>query len=602
MLLEFLGAAREVTGSCHYVVFDDVHLLVDCGMEQGPDLYENQELPVNAAEIDYVFVTHAHVDHSGLLPLLYKNGFRGWIYATKATMDLCSIMLRDSAHIQESEAEWKNRKARRAGQPEVTPMYDVSDVQGVMEQFVPCDYGEMVDVCCGLSVRFVDAGHLLGSASIEMWVTEEGEERKLVFSGDIGSGNRPMIKDPTYLEEADFVIMESTYGNRNHDHASVQTKVKREQLHNSVKSGDAAEKTNDAQSSSAAQNSGVAQSSGMTSGDDVTADHRKQQAAASVASGFDYAVELAKVISATFHKGGNLVIPAFSVGRTQELLYFIRRIKTEGMLPEYPGFEVYMDSPLAVEATNIFSNNRMECYNEKDLELIRQGINPIRFPGLKIAVTSDESRKINTMPQSKVIISASGMCEAGRIRHHLKHNLWRADSTILFVGYQVPGTLGSSLLNGAKTVKIFGEEIEVHADIVRLPGLSAHADRDHLTKWIEAFDKPPQKVFVVHGEEPVAVEFAEHVTKDVGIEAVAPYSGDIYDLISGACVQNGTHKKVEKKNKGTGKNSGRNTVYDRLLAAGERLLAVIRKNKGLANKDAARFADQITALCDKWDR
>ena len=625
MLLEFLGAAREVTGSCHYVVVDDVHLLVDCGMEQGPDLYENQELPVNAAEIDYVFVTHAHVDHSGMLPLLYKNGFRGWIYATKATMDLCSIMLRDSAHIQESEAEWKNRKARRAGQPEVTPMYDVSDVQGVMEQFVPCDYEETVEVCNGLRVRFVDAGHLLGSASIEMWLTEEGTERKLVFSGDIGSENRPMIKDPTYLKEADYVIMESTYGSRNHDRASVQTSVKREQAPSSsaVGSNVAEQSSNAAQSSSVAQggstvqNGGAEQSgsavgsscaeqsgSAVQSGGEAAeaAAYGKRQAAASVEPGFDYAVELAKVINATFSKGGNLVIPAFSVGRTQELLYFIRRIKTEGLLPEYSGFEVYMDSPLAVEATNIFSNNRMECYNEKDLELINQGINPIRFPGLKIAVTSDESRKINTMEHPKVIISASGMCEAGRIRHHLKHNLWRADSTILFVGYQVPGTLGSSLLNGAKTVKIFGEEIEVHADIVRLPGLSAHADRDHLTKWVEAFDKRPQKVFVVHGEEPVAVEFAEHVTQDVGIEAVAPYSGDIYDLISGVCVQNGSHKKAQKKSKATGKDSGRNTVYDRLLAAGERLLAVIRKNKGLPNKDAARFADQITALCDKWDR
>ncbi|MCC8168129.1 MAG: MBL fold metallo-hydrolase [Clostridiales bacterium] len=583
MLLEFLGAAREVTGSCHYVMFDDVHLLVDCGMEQGPDLYENQELPVNAAEIDYVFVTHAHVDHSGLLPLLYKNGFRGWIYATKATMDLCSIMLRDSAHIQVSEAEWKNRKARRAGQPEVTPMYDANDVQGVMGQFVPCDYGEKFEVCKGLEVRFVDAGHLLGSASIEMWITEEGQQRKLVFSGDIGSGNRPMIKDPTYIEEADYVIMESTYGNRNHDSASVQSRVKKD----------------DAAGRDAA---GVGEAERGSNAVIDEADYVKQQAAASVDPGFDYATELARVINATFSKGGNLVIPAFSVGRTQELLYFIRRIKTEGLLPEYPGFEVYMDSPLAVEATSIFTANRMECYNEKDLELINHGINPIRFPGLKVAVTSDESRKINTMEQPKVIISASGMCEAGRIRHHLKHNLWRADSTILFVGYQVPGTLGSSLLGGAKTVRIFGEEIEVHADIVRLPGLSAHADRDHLTRWVEAFKKPPKKVFVVHGEEPVAVEFAEHVINDVGIEAVAPYSGDIYDLISGACVQNGTHKKAEKKRKDTGKGSGRNTVYDRLLAAGERLIAIIRKNKGLANKDAARFADQITALCDKWDR
>lgn len=535
MIIEFLGAAREVTGSCHYVAFGDVHMLVDCGMEQGPDLYENQEVPVHASEIDYVLVTHAHIDHSGLLPLLYKNGFRGWVYATKATGDLCSIMLRDSAHIQESEAQWKNRKARRAGQPEVTPMYDFNDVQGVLDHFVACEYDEKTDICEGLSVRFVDAGHLLGSASIEVWITEEEQTRKLVFSGDIGNGGRPMIKDPVYLKDADYVIMESTYGNRNHDAPP------------------------------------------------------------------DYAVELAKVINATMTKGGNLVIPAFSVGRTQEMLYYIRRIKTEGLLPEYPHFEVYMDSPLAVEATNIYGQNRKECYNRTDLELINRGINPIQFPGLKMAVTSEESRLINSIETPKVIISASGMCEAGRIRHHLKHNLWRADSTILFVGYQVPGTLGHTLLGGAKTVHLFGEEIEVHADIVRLPGNSAHADREHLMQWISAFEKPPKKVFVVHGEEAVAEEFAEHVQSTTGISAIAPYSGDLYDLVTGECIEAGEPKRVEHKKKST-KSGKTGTVYARLLAAGERLLAIIRKSQGGANKDLARFADQVTALCNKWDK
>ena len=282
MVLQFLGADREVTGSCHYVKFGDKHFLVDCGMEQGPDLYVNQEIPVNAAMIDYVFVTHAHIDHSGLLPLLYNHGFRGTVFATKATCELCNIMLKDSAHIQEFEAEWRNRKARRAGKPEVTPMYNMEDAQGVLEHFVECSYNEKVEICEGLTVRFIDAGHLLGSSSIEMWVTEEGESRKLVFSGDIGNGNRPLIKDPEYIHDADYVIMESTYGNRNHDTPP------------------------------------------------------------------DYAVELAKVINATFTKGGNLVIPAFSVGRTQEMLYYMRRIKTENLLPEYQNFEVYIDSPLAV--------------------------------------------------------------------------------------------------------------------------------------------------------------------------------------------------------------------------------------------------------------
>lgn len=532
MILEFLGAAREVTGSCHYASFGDIHFLVDCGMEQGADLYENQEIPVNPAIIDYVFVTHAHIDHSGLLPLLYKNGFRGQVYATKATTELCNIMLRDSAHIQEFEAEWKNRKARRAGKPEVLPLYDTNDANGVLGHFVSCDYQSKMTICEGLSVRFVDAGHLLGSSSIEIWITEEGITKKLVFSGDIGNGNRPLIRNPEYIREADYIIMESTYGNRTHELPP------------------------------------------------------------------DYAVELAKVLKDTFMRGGNVVIPAFSVGRTQEMLYFLRRIKTENMLPEFPDFEAYVDSPLSVEATNVFHLNVAECFDEEALELVNSGINPIRFPGLKVSVTSDESKMINFDPKPKVIISASGMCEAGRIRHHLKHNLWREDSTIMFVGYQVPGTLGNSLLGGADKVKLFGEEVEVRAKIVNLPGISGHADLPQLIEWVKAFENTPTKVFVVHGDEESAVAFAETVKATVGVDAVAPYTGDIYDLESGFCVQEGTHKLAEKKVKAKTPTG----VFARLIAAGERLVAVIRKCEGMANKDLAKFADQINSLCDKWDR
>lgn len=535
MILEFLGADREVTGSCHYVAFGEKHLLVDCGMEQGPNLYVNQEIPVNASLIDYVFVTHAHIDHSGLLPLLYKNGFRGEVFATKATTELCGIMLKDSAHIQEFEAEWRNRKARRAGLPEVTPMYDLNDAVGVMEHFNACDYDSRITVCEGLEVRFVDAGHLLGSSSIEMWVTENDATRKLVFSGDIGNGNRPIIKDCEYIDEADYVIMESTYGNRLHDAPP------------------------------------------------------------------DYAVELAKLLNATLKKGGNLVIPAFSVGRTQEMLYFFRRIKSENLLPEFPDFEVYVDSPLSVEATNIFNKNVVDCFNEDAKALIEQGINPIKFDGLKVSVTSDDSKMINFNPKPKVIISASGMCEAGRIRHHLKHNLWRSDSTILFVGYQVPGTLGFSLLNGVEKVKLFGEEIDVKADIVNLPGISGHADMAHLTKWVGNFKTAPKNVFVVHGEEKTAEFFAEHVKAELGFNAVAPYTGDIYNLITGERIAQGERKLVEKKNSEHIYRT-KHSVYNRLVLAGERLVAVIKKCQGMANKDLAKFADQIDALCDKWDR
>lgn len=534
MVLEFLGADREVTGSCHYVGVNDIHVLVDCGMEQGPDLYVNQEIPVNPSTIDYVFITHAHIDHSGLLPLLYNHGFRGEVYATKATCELCNIMLKDSAHIQEFEAEWRNRKARRAGLPEVKPLYDVNDAAGVLEHFHALDYNSRVQICEGLSVRLVDAGHLLGSSSIEMWITEDGITKKLVFSGDLGNGNRPLIKDPEYIRDADYVIMESTYGNRNHETPP------------------------------------------------------------------DYAHLLADVIRDTFARGGNLVIPAFAVGRTQEMLYYMRRIKTEKLLPEFPDFEVYIDSPLAVEATNIFHKNVSECFDGYALALIESGVNPIRFDGLKVAVTSDESKMINFIDKPKVIISASGMCEAGRIRHHLKHNLWRSDSTILFVGYQVEGTLGNALLGGTKKVKLFGEEIDVKAKIVNLPGISGHADLDHLTKWISAFDHPPKRVFVVHGEESAAVSFAEHVSEKVGFDAVAPYSGDTYDLMTGCLIAGGSKQKAEKKSAQA--RTAANTVFDRLLAAGARLTAVIAKCKGMANKDLGKFADQINALCDKWDR
>lgn len=535
MKLEFLGAAHEVTGSCHYLEFADKHVLVDCGMEQGPDLYVNQEIPVNASTIDYVFVTHAHIDHSGLLPMLYNHGFRGQIFTTTATHQLCEIMLKDSAHIQMFEAEWKNRKAKRAGRPEVVPLYDMNDAVGVLGHFVSCDYHSVINVCEGLKVRFVDAGHLLGSSSIEMWISEntaEGVgERKIVFSGDIGPGNRPLIKDPEYLTSADYVVMESTYGDRTHETPP------------------------------------------------------------------DYAVELARVIRDTFTRGGNLVIPAFSVGRTQEMLYFIRRIKMENLLPEFQNFEVYVDSPLAVEATTIFGKNVQDCFDDTALALVQQGINPIGFPGLRMAITSDESKMINFNDKPKVILSASGMCEAGRIRHHLKHNLWRKDSTILFVGYQVPGTLGNALLNGAKEVKLFGETIEVQAKIENLPGISGHADVNQLTKWVSMFDPKPKRVFIVHGEDKVTEQFAAHIHEELGLEAYAPFSGDAFDLLTGACVAQGSREAVEKKS-----TRAVNNIFARLVAAGERLMTVIRKCEGMPNRELGKFADQINELCNKWDR
>ena len=533
MKLEFLGADHEVTGSCHFLEFGEKRLLVDCGMEQGADLYVNQEIPVNPAAIDYVFLTHAHIDHSGLLPLIYAHGFRGQVFATKATCELCGIMLRDSAHIQMFEAEWKNRKGRRAGEPEIVPLYTMEDAEGALRLLSACEYGKKISVDAQLDVRFVDAGHLLGSSSIEMWVKEDGKEVKIAFSGDIGHAGKPLIKNPEFITEADYVVMESTYGDKNH------------------------------------------------------------------AEPPDFSRELAAVIDRTFARGGNVVIPAFSVGRTQEMLYFLRKIKTDRMMKRFLDFEVYIDSPLAVDATGIFHKNVADCFDEEALSLVKQGINPIGFPGLKMAITSDESRAINFLEKPVVIISASGMCEAGRIRHHLKHNLWREESSILFVGFQVPGTLGHALLNGAKEVKLFGEYIQVSAEILNLPGISGHADRDHLTQWASKI-KRPKKIFVVHGDDHVCDRFAEHLEQTLCVSAVAPYSGDCYELLTREMVAQGSREQAVKKKKA--KQRASSNIFARLLAAGQRLLAVIGRCEGMPNKELGRFADQINSLCDKWDR
>lgn len=532
MQLRFIGAAHEVTGSCHFVSACGRNFLLDCGLEQGADIYENAELPVSPADIDYVFLSHAHIDHSGMIPYLYAHGFRGSVYATEATTDLCNIMLRDSAHIQMFEAEWRNRKAKRAGKEEYVPLYELKDAVGVMELFIPCPYGKIIDVCEGIRIRFVDVGHLLGSASVEVWLEEGDLKRKIAFSGDVGNYDQPIIKDPEYLSDADYVIMESTYGDRLHDRNP------------------------------------------------------------------DNVAVLAKIIQETFERGGNVVIPSFAVGRTQEMLYFIRQIKQEGLVKGFDGFEVYIDSPLAVEATGIFHENVDECFDEEALSLVRQGINPIRFPGLKVAVSADESKAINFDPKPKVIISASGMCEAGRIKHHLKHNLWRPESTVLFVGYQANGTLGRAIYEGAREVKLFGETIEVRARIEKFIGISGHADRDGLLHWVQAFSKKPQKVFVVHGEDAVTESFAALLRNELCMNAVAPFTGALYDLKDGSLLEEGCMTRLERA-------AGRQTpggVFARLLAAGQRLLTVIRHNEHGANKDMAKFADQINALCDKWDR
>ncbi len=533
MKLHFIGADHEVTGSCHCLEACGKWILVDYGMEQGINVYENAELPCAESDIDYVFLTHAHIDHTGLLPLLYSKGFKGKVIATEATRDLCSIMLRDCAHIQMQEAEWKSRKAKRSADIQYQePIYTMEDADGTIRRIVPCSYDKEIEICEGIKIRFTDIGHLLGSASIEVWITEGEESRKIVFSGDIGNLDQPLLKNPMKTKDADYVVMESTYGDR---------------LHSTERP--------------------------------------------------DYVGELSSIIQETFNRGGNVVIPSFAVGRTQEMLFFLRKIKEERRIVGFEDFEVYVDSPLAVEATGIFLKNGMDCYDNEAKELVKKGINPITFPGLKLSITSEESKAINFDMTPKVILSASGMCEAGRIRHHLKHNLWRPECTILFVGYQAYGTLGRALIEGVDEVKLFGEPIGVRASIRQLAGISGHADRNGLLEWIGGFENRPTRVFVVHGEDSVCDAFTQTLIDECDLDAYAPFSGTRFDMISNTFDYEAVGIRIEPK-----KTKKISTVFNRLMEAGQRLIGIIKKSEGLANKDLAKFADQINSLCDKWDR
>ncbi|MCI5557309.1 MBL fold metallo-hydrolase [bacterium] len=537
MKLTFLGAAREVTGSCTLVETGGHRFLVDCGMEQGRDVYENAGLPCAPGEIEALLLTHAHIDHSGRIPYLYKNGFRGPVYTTDATADLCEIMLEDSAHIQEQEAEWKNRKAQRSGRDPVEPDYTVQDAVSVMTQFRPCRYEERIEIFPGVTVVFTDVGHLLGSASITLRVTENGETQTIVFSGDIGNRNQPLIRDPHDLIRADYVVMESTYGDRAHPPRP------------------------------------------------------------------DYVAELAGILQETFDRGGNVVIPAFAVGRTQEMLYFIRQIKAAHLVHGHEDFPVYVDSPLASKSTTIFRENFMDCYDEEALALVQAGQNPLSFPGLHISETKEDSVAINMDTVPKVILSASGMCDAGRIRHHLKHNLWRGECTVLFVGFQSPGTLGRALLEGADEVRLFGETVQVNAQIRQMTGLSGHADREGLLRWIRHFDPKPRHVFVNHGEDHVAEGFARELMAE-GIPAEAPYNGAVYELSGGkvTMLRQGNTVPLASPEPSEAAKPRTSAAFERLVNMGKRLMVVIEHNRGGANKDLARFASQIASLCDKWDR
>ena len=491
MNITFLGATKMVTGSNFLVEGAGKKFLVDCGMYQGKatDEMEN-EAPFlyDVNDIDFMLLTHAHIDHSGRIPKLYNEGFRGKVYATKATCDLCSIMLPDSGHIQEQENEWKNNKRKRKGEKQKPPLYTAEDATKCLEIFEPVKYDEIIDIDENIHVRFNDAGHMLGSAIIEVWVSENGKTTKAVFTGDLGNNDIPLLASPTMIEDADYLIMESTYGDRLH-------------LRNDEK-----------------------------------------------------AETFLDIVSETLDNGGTVVIPSFAVGRTQEILYELNMIKEERSKDEKFQEEyeklmkapVYVDSPLAISATEIFKENE-DLFDDETKEIMKRGDNPLEFSGLKFTRTADESKALNESDEPAIIISASGMCEVGRIKHHLKHNIWNPNSTILFVGYQAPGTLGRTIVDGAKKVKIFGEEFSVKARIEYIEGYSGHADQEWLLNFIYSFIKKPKHIFLVHGEPNGQLVLKNKIVESTEIPVTIPNFGEKYTLDDSLQMEKKYENPVEKR-------------------------------------------------------
>ena len=468
MKIKFCGASTGVTGSCHLLTSGEHKILLDCGQFQGgkaQDALNYEKFPFEPSEIECVVLSHAHIDHCGRLPLLTKRGFEGKIYCTDATADLLSVMLKDSAYIHEKETEWKNRKAERAGREQVEPLYTIEDAEKALSLVSPILYDQQIEINSDMKIVFNDAGHILGSAITELWVTEDDKESKIVFSGDLGMEGRPILRDPTYIKKADYVIMETTYGNRIHKE---------------------------------------------------------------LGSGVDKLIEISLN---TTRRGGNVVIPAFAVGRTQELIYELNRFydSNNEYRKELDKIFVYIDSPMATTATEIFRRNA-QVFDEETREYILKGDNPLEFKNLKFTRSSKESQDLNFNKEPKIIISASGMCEAGRIRHHLKHNLWNPKNSIVFVGYQGQGTLGRSLVEGIKMVTLFGEEIQVNAEIHNLEGFSGHADQNGLFAWLAHFEQKPKQIFLVHGEEESKKDFAKLVNEKLSYEPIVVMGNSEFEL------------------------------------------------------------------------
>ena len=485
MKITFLGATRTVTGSNYLVEACGKRFLVDCGMWQGNAEIEknnDKDFEFDPKSIDFMLLTHAHIDHSGRIPKLYKEGFRNKVYAHKATCDLCALMLPDSGHIQEMEAGWKNKKRMRKGEDPIEPMYTAELAARSLEIFEPVQYDQIIEITPDIHVRFNDAGHMLGSSIIELWTNENGKETKTVFTGDLGNNDIPLLGPPTMIEDADYLIMESTYGSRLH----VRNKEKAQMF--------------------------------------------------------------LDIVSETLDNGGTVVIPSFAVGRTQEILYEINKLKQEHDDEEFKRkyktlmkAAVYVDSPLAISATEVFKENTNLFDKEVQEELIK-GDNPLEFPGLKFTQTVDESKALTESTEPSIIISASGMCDVGRIKHHLKHHLWNPKSTILFVGYQAPGTLGYNIVNGAKTVKIFGEEIAVNARVEYIEGYSGHADQEGLMNFVYSFISKPKHIFLVHGEPESQDVLAQKIITETHLPVSMPEFGETYDI-------DGAEDKVEMTHK-----------------------------------------------------
>jgi metallo-beta-lactamase family protein len=463
--LKFLGAAQNVTGSRHLLEANGTKILVDCGLYQERQFRERNWEPFTCPpeSLDAVLLTHAHLDHCGLLPKLVKEGFKGRIYCTAATAEIAQIILLDSAHLQEEDAEFKRKRHKREGRESpraVEPLYTTADAEACFPQFSSVKYKQPIKLASGIEATFCDAGHVLGSSIIKIKVSKDGQDRTVIFSGDIGRPDRPIVHDPTIVEQADYVLVESTYGDRVHEGPEDIKKM------------------------------------------------------------------IAEVINSTKQAGGNIIVPSFALERSQELLYYINELLLEKAIPQLP---VFLDSPMASRITKVFQKHG-ELYDEEMNEFIRRKKSPFDFPGLQMAGTSDESKAINHIKGTIMIIAGSGMCTGGRIKHHLVNNITKPENTIMFVGYQAVDTLGRRIVDGDEEVRILGQEYPVNARIARIHGFSAHADKVELFEWLSGLKKPPKRVFVIHGESDSATKFGEYLREKTGWQVTVPAYQDEADL------------------------------------------------------------------------